>query len=62
VKIHHAEDAGSLLADEVNIVNSVLGLQEKSVCDVMTPIERVYTLREDCILDEATTDEVSLVN
>jgi metal transporter CNNM len=40
------------MADEVNIIKSVLDLKEKPVCDVMTPMEDVFTMSADTILDE----------
>lgn len=44
--------------DEVTIITAVLDLKEKAVSDVMTPMEDVYTLSEDHILDEKTMDNI----
>lgn len=41
-----------LIDDEVTIINSALDLKEKTVFDVMTPIEDVFTLSADTLLDE----------
>jgi len=39
------------MEDEVNIINSVLDLKDKAVGDVMTPMEDVFTMSADTILD-----------
>lgn len=62
VQIHRAEgDTGSLLEDEVQIIQSVLDLHDKLVKEVMTPITRLYTLKADQILDRKITHEVSVL-
>ncbi|TVY68761.1 Protein MAM3, partial [Lachnellula suecica] len=40
--------------DEVLIISSVLDLKEKAVGDIMTPLEDVFTMSADTILDEHT--------
>lgn len=40
--------------DEVTIISAVLDLKDKAVGDIMTPIEDVFTMSEDTILDEDT--------
>ncbi|ATY58865.1 DUF21 and CBS domain (Mam3) [Cordyceps militaris] len=44
--------------DEVTIITAVLDLKDKPVSEVMTPMEDVYTLSEDHILDEKTMDNI----
>jgi metal transporter CNNM len=52
-------DTGQKLnEDEVTIIGAVLDLKDKSVGSIMTPMEDVYTLSLDDILDEETMDEV----
>ncbi|RFU32764.1 hypothetical protein B7463_g3537, partial [Scytalidium lignicola] len=42
--------------DEVTIISAVLDLKEKPVGDIMTPMEDVFTMSADTILDEPTMD------
>jgi metal transporter CNNM len=52
-------DTGQKLnQDEVTIIGAVLDLKDKSVGSIMTPMEDVYTLSLDDVLDEETMDEV----
>lgn len=52
-------DAGQQLnADEVTIISAVLDLKEKPIGSIMTPMDDVFTLSLDDILDEPTMDEV----
>ena len=44
--------------DEVTIITAVLDLKEKPVSEVMTPMDDVFTLSEDHILDEKTMDNI----
>lgn len=44
--------------DEVTIITAVLDLKEKPVSEVMTPMDDVFTLSEDHILDEKTMDKI----
>lgn len=44
--------------DEVTIISAVLDLKEKSVGDIMTPMEDVFTMSADRILDEKTMDTI----
>ncbi|XXG95406.1 hypothetical protein Hte_001668 [Hypoxylon texense] len=44
--------------DEVTIISAVLDLKRKAVEDVMTPMEDVFTMSEDAILDEDTIDQI----
>ncbi|KAJ5619833.1 hypothetical protein N7510_003817 [Penicillium lagena] len=50
-------EAGEQLnSDEVTIISAVLDLKEKSVGTIMTPMEDVFTMSADTVLDEATMD------
>ncbi|KAL7794491.1 phosphoglycerate dehydrogenase [Trichoderma ceciliae] len=44
--------------DEVTIITAVLDLKDKPVSEVMTPMDDVFTLAEDHILDEETMDMI----
>lgn len=44
--------------DEVTIITAVLDLKEKPVESIMTPIENVFTMSADTVLDEPTTDAI----
>jgi metal transporter CNNM len=44
--------------DEVTIISAVLDLKRKPVEEVMTPMDDVYTMAEDTVLDEATIDQI----
>ena len=44
--------------DEVTIISAVLDLKEKSVASVMTPMNDVFTMSEDTVLDEETMDMI----
>ncbi|KAJ5225708.1 hypothetical protein N7468_006933 [Penicillium chermesinum] len=45
-----------LTSDEVTIISAVLDLKEKSVGSIMTPMEDVFTMSADTVLDERTMD------
>ncbi|OGE48850.1 hypothetical protein PENARI_c025G09182 [Penicillium arizonense] len=50
-------EAGEQLnSDEVTIISAVLDLKEKSVGTIMTPMEDVFTMSADTVLDEHTMD------
>lgn len=50
-------EAGEQLnSDEVTIISAVLDLKEKSVGSIMTPMEDVFTMSADTVLDERTMD------
>ncbi|KAI0847339.1 DUF21-domain-containing protein [Daldinia vernicosa] len=44
--------------DEVTIISAVLDLKRKAVEEVMTPMEDVFTMSEDTVLDEKTIDQI----
>lgn len=52
VSLHQTLGAENLSEDEVTIIRAVLDLNDKTVKDVMTPIEDVYILSSDTILDD----------
>lgn len=52
------EPGQQLNADEVTIISAVLDLKEKSVGSIMTPMEDVFTLSLDDVLDEPTMDDI----
>lgn len=50
-------DSGQQLNyDEVTIISAVLDLKDKSVGSIMTPMDNVFTLSADDVLDEETMD------
>ena len=50
-------EAGEQLnSDEVTIISAVLDLKEKAVGSIMTPMEDVFTMSADTVLDEPTMD------
>lgn len=60
VSLHRSMgEAGQRLhADEVTIISAVLDLKEKTIGSIMTPMEDVFTLSLDDILDEDTMDDI----
>ncbi|KAI0998033.1 hypothetical protein K3495_g10157 [Podosphaera aphanis] len=47
-----------LTQDEVTIISAVLDLKDKAVGDIMTPIDDVFTMSEDTVLDEETINTI----
>ena len=47
-----------LMEDEVTIINSVLDLKDKPVGNIMTPMQDVFTMSADTILDESMMDTI----
>lgn len=58
VNLHHTMGAERLNADEVTIINSVLDLKAKPVKEIMTPIDKVFTLPSNQILDEKMVEDI----
>lgn len=58
VGLHKTMGAERLNDDEVTIISAVLDLKDKSVSSIMTPIEDVYTMCSNRILDESTIEEI----
>lgn len=44
--------------DEVTIISAVLDLKDKAVGDIMTPMEDVFTMSADDVLNEDTMDKI----
>lgn len=47
-----------LMDDEVTIINSVLDLKDKPVGNIMTPMQDVFTMSADTVLDEPMMDTI----
>ncbi|CAD6907370.1 unnamed protein product [Tilletia controversa] len=58
VSLHAQLGTEHLHEDEVTIIRAVLDLNDKTVEDVMTPIEDVWTLSHDEILNEAMINRI----
>ncbi|KAF9551801.1 hypothetical protein EC957_004124 [Mortierella hygrophila] len=58
VSLHQVDGMGELTDDEVTIIASVLDLKEKAISTVMTPLDDVFALSEDAILDEELMEEI----
>lgn len=58
VTLHQQIGTEHLNDDEVTIIRAVLDLNDKTLRDVMTPIEDVYTLPSDHVLDEPAVDKL----
>ncbi|KAJ8096705.1 hypothetical protein POJ06DRAFT_263183 [Lipomyces tetrasporus] len=58
VTLHRSMGAERLNKDEVTIISAVLDLNEKPVGNIMTPMQDVYTMSADRILDEAAVEEI----
>lgn len=59
VSLHRSDETiDGLTEDEVHIIASVLDLREKYVVDVMTPIEDVFTISINAILDESLVNKI----
>lgn len=58
VTLHKTMGVERLNDDEVTIISAVLDLKDKPVEAVMTPIEGVFTMSSDRILDEETIEEI----
>ena len=58
--INHGEGLAdaALNDDEVTIISSVLELSDKPISDLMTPVEKLYSLSADTILDRKQVDEI----
>jgi metal transporter CNNM len=50
--------AERLNEDEVTIITAVLDLKAKSVASIMTPMEDVFTMSSETVLDEKTVDKI----
>ena len=59
VALHGEDQAGPLTKDEVSIVRAVLDLRDKTVKDVMTPLEHVFMLPLETQLNRTTIEQVN---
>ena len=50
-----------LLPEEVNAIKGVLSMTEKRVEDLMIPIDKVYMVSSDQVLDEATLSAIDRI-
>ncbi|GAA5971081.1 hypothetical protein JCM11641_004136 [Rhodosporidiobolus odoratus] len=58
VGLHRQFGTETLNDDEVTIISSVLELGDKSVKDIMTPLEDIYSLPSDTRLSHAVVDQI----
>ncbi|KAK3806677.1 MAG: hypothetical protein J3Q66DRAFT_289946, partial [Benniella sp.] len=58
VSLHQVDRIGELTDDEVTIIASVLDLKEKPISAVMTPLDDVFTLSENAVLNEQLMEEI----
>lgn len=58
VTLHKTLGVDRLNEDEVTIITAVLDLKDKSVASIMTPIEDVFIMAADTILDERMVDTI----
>lgn len=59
----HVDHRGSELdQDEIEIMRGALGLSDKHVRDITTPIKDVYWLTPDTVIDAAKIDEIQVEN
>ncbi|QLL34409.1 hypothetical protein HG536_0G02700 [Torulaspora globosa] len=58
VMLHRTMGVERLSQDEVTIISAVLDLKEKKVREIMTPIENVFTISADTVLDEKHVAEI----
>lgn len=58
VTLHRTMGVERLNQDEVTIISAVLDLKEKSVSTIMTPMDRVFTMSAETILDEKTVEDI----
>ncbi|KAG2197370.1 hypothetical protein INT46_008367 [Mucor plumbeus] len=54
----HASDVDALTSDEVTIIGAVLDLKSKPVSFIMTPMNDVFTLSTEDILNEELVDKI----
>lgn len=58
VTLHQTMGVERLNEDEVTIISAVLDLKEKPVGAIMTPLDDVYTMSSDTVLDEKVVDQI----
>eukprot|EP00854_Cymbomonas_tetramitiformis_P011155 gene11155-13180_t len=57
VKLQSMAEGGKLVVDEVTIIHGALDMKEKTVGQVMQPIEKVFMLERNQVYDEALVRE-----
>lgn len=60
VTLHQSMGIERLNEDEVTIISAVLDLKDKPISNIMTPIEDVFVLASDAILDEKLVEQILL--
>lgn len=60
VTLHHHMGVDRLNEDEVTIISAVLDLKEKPIVSIMTPINDVFVLSSDTVLDEEMVEKILL--
>ncbi|KAK3288262.1 hypothetical protein CYMTET_4263 [Cymbomonas tetramitiformis] len=58
VKLQSMAEGGKLVVDEVTIIHGALDMKEKTVGQVMQPIEKVFMLERNQVYDEALVREL----
>lgn len=58
VNLHQTNGIERLTQDEVTIITAVLDLKDKFVSEIMTPIDRVFTLCSNTVLNENTVNQI----
>lgn len=58
VSLHRHLGAETLVDDEVTIISAVLELSEKSIQDIMVPIDEIYAISSSQILNDDTVGEI----
>lgn len=58
VTLHRTMGVERLNEDEVTIIRAVLDLKEKPVSGIMTPMDRVFTMSADTILDQKIVEDI----
>jgi metal transporter CNNM len=56
--IEGGEDGGSLNKDEVNVIKGALSMSEKSVFNIITPLDDIFMLSVDEVLNQETMDRL----
>eukprot|EP00835_Amoeboradix_gromovi_P005356 NODE_495_length_7749_cov_0.107974.p4 type:complete len:312 gc:universal NODE_495_length_7749_cov_0.107974:1419-2354(+) len=57
--LHHAQSQYKLESDEVQIIQSVLDLRDKKVFDIMTPIDNVYMISVDSVINDDLLKDIA---
>ncbi len=55
---HLDEPASELDDDEVEIIKGALQLSEKQVIDIMTPVDKVFWLNDESVIDDVMIDHI----